>query len=170
MRLGPQVSQELLSLPLSPPLQIAHHCYKETQNYNSMFAITSGLDHGAVKRLRQTWEKVPGKYLKLVGGSELHAQKKVAKKAKKNRKTYNMALCFLLCPTNLHFFFTVVGRKKRHLRGKFSFLLQLSEMQTVMDPSMNFRKYRNLLSNARVSSSNSHTLFSHLFLKRSGFF
>jgi len=46
--------------------QIAHHCYKETQNYNSMFAITRGLDHGAVKRLRNAWDKVPGKYLKMV--------------------------------------------------------------------------------------------------------
>ncbi len=70
-------------------IKVAHHCYKETQNFNSMFAITSGLDHGSVKRLKYTWEKVPGKYLKL-----------------------------------------------------------LSEMQLIMDPSMNFRKYRNLISNA----------------------
>ena len=73
-------------------IKIAYHCYKETQNFNTMFAITSGLDHGAVKRLKSTWEKVPGKYLK-----------------------------------------------------------SLSEMQMIMDPSMNFRKYRNLVSNARVS-------------------
>ena len=70
--------------------QVAHHCYKETQNLNSMFAIASGLDHGSVKRLKNTWDKIPGKYLKL-----------------------------------------------------------LSEMQSIMDPGMNFRKYRNLVSNAR---------------------
>jgi Rap guanine nucleotide exchange factor 2 len=70
-------------------IKVAHHCYKETQNFNSMFAITGGLDHGSVKRLKATWEKVPGKYLKL-----------------------------------------------------------LSEMQLLMDPTMNFRKYRNLIANA----------------------
>ncbi len=47
-------------------IKVAHHCFKETQNYNAMFAITSGLDHGAVKRLKSTWDKVPAKYLKLV--------------------------------------------------------------------------------------------------------
>lgn len=27
-----------------------------------MFAIVSGLGHGAVSRLRQSWDKLPGKY------------------------------------------------------------------------------------------------------------
>lgn len=30
-----------------------------------MFAILSGLGHGAVSRLRQSWDKVPAKYMKL---------------------------------------------------------------------------------------------------------
>ncbi len=55
-------------------IKVAHHCHKETQNYNSMFAITSGLDHGAVKRLKQTWEKVPGKYLKMVSSTHLQTR------------------------------------------------------------------------------------------------
>ena len=70
-----------------------------------MFAITSGLDHGAVKRLKASWEKVPGKYLK-----------------------------------------------------------SLSEMHTIMDPSMNFRKYRNLISNARVSCESNNNNKAHLYL------
>ena len=70
-------------------IKIAYHCYKETQNYNSMFAITAGLDHGSVKRLRSTWERVNSKYMK-----------------------------------------------------------QFIEMNSVMDPTMNFRRYRNLISNA----------------------
>ena len=70
-------------------IKIAYHCYKETQNFNSMFAITAGLDHGSVKRLRSTWEKVHSKYMK-----------------------------------------------------------QFMEMNSVMDPTMNFRKYRNLIGNA----------------------
>ena len=70
-------------------IKIAHHCFKETQNFNSMFAITAGLDHGSVKRLRSTWEKVHSKYMK-----------------------------------------------------------QFMEMNSVMDPTMNFRKYRNLIGNA----------------------
>jgi Rap guanine nucleotide exchange factor 2 len=30
-----------------------------------MFNIISGLGHGAVSRLKQTWEKLPGKYQRL---------------------------------------------------------------------------------------------------------
>lgn len=45
-------------------VKIARHC-KECKNFNSMFAIVSGLGHVAVSRLRQTWEKLPTKYQKL---------------------------------------------------------------------------------------------------------
>lgn len=45
-------------------IKIARHC-KECQNFNSMFAILSGLGHAAVTRLRLTWEKLPSKYQKL---------------------------------------------------------------------------------------------------------
>ncbi|KAH8238011.1 hypothetical protein KR032_010880 [Drosophila birchii] len=45
-------------------IKIARHC-KECRNFNSMFAIVSGLGHGAVSRLRQTWEKLPSKYQRL---------------------------------------------------------------------------------------------------------
>jgi len=30
-----------------------------------MFAILSGLGHGSVSRLKQTWEKLPAKYVKM---------------------------------------------------------------------------------------------------------
>ncbi|OWR43078.1 rap guanine nucleotide exchange factor 2 [Danaus plexippus] len=45
-------------------IKVARHC-KECKNFNSMFAIISGLGHGAVSRLRMTWEKLPTKYNKL---------------------------------------------------------------------------------------------------------
>ena len=45
-------------------IKIARQC-KETQNFNSMFAIISGLGHGSVTRLKSTWEKLPSKYLRL---------------------------------------------------------------------------------------------------------
>ncbi|XP_004924521.2 rap guanine nucleotide exchange factor 2 [Bombyx mandarina] len=45
-------------------IKVARHC-KECKNFNSMFAIISGLGHGAVSRLRMTWEKLPTKYYKL---------------------------------------------------------------------------------------------------------
>jgi hypothetical protein len=35
------------------------------KNFNSMFAVISGLDHKAVQRLQGTWERVPEKYKKL---------------------------------------------------------------------------------------------------------
>jgi hypothetical protein len=38
---------------------------KECKNFNSMFAIVSGLGHGAVSRLRLSWEKLPSKYQRL---------------------------------------------------------------------------------------------------------
>lgn len=42
----------------------AGHC-KECKNFNSLFAVISGLGHISVNRLRQTWEKLPTKYGKL---------------------------------------------------------------------------------------------------------
>lgn len=45
-------------------IKVARHC-KECKNFNSLFAIISGLGHSAVSRLRLTWEKLPTKYQKL---------------------------------------------------------------------------------------------------------
>lgn len=45
-------------------VKIARQC-KECRNFNSMFALISGLGHASVSRLRQTWEKLPGKYQRL---------------------------------------------------------------------------------------------------------
>ncbi|XP_044766856.1 rap guanine nucleotide exchange factor 2-like isoform X3 [Coccinella septempunctata] len=42
-------------------IKVARQC-KECKNFNSMFAIISGLGHGAVSRLKQCWEKLPTKY------------------------------------------------------------------------------------------------------------
>uniref|UniRef100_A0A1B0CL51 Putative camp-regulated guanine nucleotide exchange factor n=1 Tax=Lutzomyia longipalpis TaxID=7200 RepID=A0A1B0CL51_LUTLO len=47
-------------------VKVARHC-KECRNFNSMFAIVSGLGHAAVSRLRATWDKLPSKYQKLFG-------------------------------------------------------------------------------------------------------
>lgn len=46
-------------------VKISRQC-REAQNYNSMFAIVSGLNHPAVLRLKQTWERVPDKYSKFL--------------------------------------------------------------------------------------------------------
>lgn len=50
-------------------IKVARHC-KECKNFNSMFAIVSGLGHGSVSRLKSTWDKLPAKYIKIfeVGG------------------------------------------------------------------------------------------------------
>uniref|UniRef100_A0A1B6CBW2 Rap guanine nucleotide exchange factor 2 n=2 Tax=Clastoptera arizonana TaxID=38151 RepID=A0A1B6CBW2_9HEMI len=45
-------------------IKVARQC-KECKNFNSMFAIISGLGHGAVSRLRMSWEKLPSKYQRL---------------------------------------------------------------------------------------------------------
>ncbi|UYV64897.1 RAPGEF2 [Cordylochernes scorpioides] len=45
-------------------IKVARQC-KECHNFNSMFAILSGLGHSAVSRLRQSWEKLPSKYVKI---------------------------------------------------------------------------------------------------------
>ena len=45
-------------------IKVARHC-KDTKNFNSMFALVSGLGHQAVSRLRQTWDRLPTKYLKM---------------------------------------------------------------------------------------------------------
>jgi hypothetical protein len=45
-------------------MYITGHC-KDCKNFNSMFAIVSGLHHTSVTRLHNTWEKVPSKYKKM---------------------------------------------------------------------------------------------------------
>ncbi|KAL3284268.1 hypothetical protein HHI36_018429 [Cryptolaemus montrouzieri] len=45
-------------------IKVARQC-KECKNFNSMFAIISGLGHGAVSRLKQCWEKLPNKYQRI---------------------------------------------------------------------------------------------------------
>eukprot|EP00106_Octopus_bimaculoides_P019406 XP_014786848.1 PREDICTED: rap guanine nucleotide exchange factor 2-like isoform X2 [Octopus bimaculoides] len=45
-------------------IKIAKHC-KDCKNFNSMYAIIGGLGHGAVSRLRNTWDKLPNKYQKM---------------------------------------------------------------------------------------------------------
>ncbi|XP_051903561.1 rap guanine nucleotide exchange factor 6-like isoform X7 [Hippocampus zosterae] len=47
-------------------VKIALHC-QECKNFNSMFAIISGLNLAPVARLRSLWEKLPSKYDKLFG-------------------------------------------------------------------------------------------------------
>ncbi|XP_018110409.1 rap guanine nucleotide exchange factor 6 isoform X4 [Xenopus laevis] len=46
-------------------IKTALHC-RECRNFNSMFAIISGLNLAPVARLRGTWEKLPSKYEKLL--------------------------------------------------------------------------------------------------------
>ncbi|KAK6039716.1 RasGEF domain protein [Cooperia oncophora] len=46
-------------------IKIARHC-RELRNFNSMFAIMSGLDKPAVRRLHSTWERVSGKYIRML--------------------------------------------------------------------------------------------------------
>lgn len=45
-------------------LKIAQHCL-EQNNFNSTFAILSGLRHNSVSKLKRTWKRVPTKYAKL---------------------------------------------------------------------------------------------------------
>ncbi|VDM94913.1 unnamed protein product [Thelazia callipaeda] len=45
-------------------IKIARYC-RDFRNFNSMFAIMSGLEKPAVRRLHHTWERVPSKYIKM---------------------------------------------------------------------------------------------------------
>jgi Rap guanine nucleotide exchange factor 2 len=44
-------------------IKIARQC-RDFKNFNSMFAIMSGLEKPAVRRLHHSWEKVAGKYMR----------------------------------------------------------------------------------------------------------
>uniref|UniRef100_A0AC35U876 Rap guanine nucleotide exchange factor 2 n=1 Tax=Rhabditophanes sp. KR3021 TaxID=114890 RepID=A0AC35U876_9BILA len=46
-------------------IKVARHC-RELRNFNSMFAILSGLEKPAVRRLQNSWERVPSKYVKML--------------------------------------------------------------------------------------------------------
>lgn len=80
-------------------IQIAHIC-RECKNFNSLFAILSGLDHLSVTRLKDTWDKVSNKYKKL-----------------------------------------------------------LQELKTILDPSFNMMKYRNLFKNDLIQPPIVRSLF-----------
>ncbi|XP_063969691.1 rap guanine nucleotide exchange factor 2-like isoform X3 [Lytechinus pictus] len=45
-------------------IKIARH-FKDCHNFNSLFAVISGLGHGSVSRQRLAWDKVPSKYIKM---------------------------------------------------------------------------------------------------------
>ncbi|XP_056597514.1 rap guanine nucleotide exchange factor 5 isoform X2 [Triplophysa dalaica] len=51
-------------------IKIAAHC-KAQRNLNCSFAVIMGLNTASVSRLNQTWEKVPGKFKKLLSELEL---------------------------------------------------------------------------------------------------
>ena len=53
-------------LSLSLSLFLPPEWCKEQKNFNSMFHILSGLNHGLVQRQRSSWEKVPSKYRKMM--------------------------------------------------------------------------------------------------------
>ena len=67
-----QILKQSVLKPASPGITlkmilchfVSEHC-KDCKNFNSMFAITSGLRHSCVDRLRNTWEKLPNKYAKM---------------------------------------------------------------------------------------------------------
>ena len=42
-------------------IRLANLC-RNLNNFNAMFSIISGLDHGSVNRLKTTWDRVPNKY------------------------------------------------------------------------------------------------------------
>ncbi|ETN74338.1 RasGEF domain protein [Necator americanus] len=46
-------------------IKVARYC-RELRNFNSMFAIMSGLDKPAVRRLHSTWERISGKYIRML--------------------------------------------------------------------------------------------------------
>lgn len=62
-------------------IKIAAHC-KAQKNFNCFFAIIMGLNSAAVSRLTQTWEKIPGKFKKLLSELETMTDPSL------NHKTY----------------------------------------------------------------------------------
>lgn len=46
-------------------IKVANIC-RHLHNYNSLFALLSGLGHGSIQRLKVTWDKLPTKYTKLL--------------------------------------------------------------------------------------------------------
>ena len=92
MKINSCISISVVYTTIFHNFQIAQHCYKQTQNFLSMFAIISGLQNRAVTRLKETWKAVPQRYIKIK-----------------------------------------------------------DDISMIMDPSMNFRKYRNLINNTKVT-------------------
>lgn len=82
---------------------------KDLNNFNSMFAILSGLGSTSVNRLRQTWSRVPNRYRKIF--SDLETVMDPSQNMKNYRKLANTSfsqppmVCLLILNTHNFFFF-----------------------------------------------------------------
>ncbi|TRY68125.1 hypothetical protein DNTS_025219 [Danionella cerebrum] len=149
-------------------IKIALHC-RDCKNFNSMFAIISGFNLAPVSRLRATWERLPGKYEKLL--SELQDVFDPSRNMAKYRNLLNKHnlqppviplfpvikkdLTFLHEGNNSEVDGLVNFEKLRMIAREIRHVVRMASIS--MDPSLLFKtrkkKWRSLGSLSQVSSS-----------------
>ncbi|XP_060720506.1 rap guanine nucleotide exchange factor 2 isoform X2 [Tachysurus vachellii] len=149
-------------------IKVALHC-RECKNFNSMFAIISGLNLAPVSRLRATWERLPAKYEKLF--AELQEVFDPSRNMAKYRNLLNKHnlqppiiplfpvikkdLTFLHEGNNSKVDGLVNFEKLRMIAREIRHVVRLASV--TMDPALLFRtrkkKWRSLGSLSQVSSS-----------------
>lgn len=72
-------------------IKVAKFC-KDFKNYNSMYAIISGLENSSVTRLKNTWEKLPQKYDKIL--QDLKELMDPSRNMSKYRNLFNGDKCY----------------------------------------------------------------------------
>ncbi|KAG9259811.1 rap guanine nucleotide exchange factor 2-like isoform X3 [Astyanax mexicanus] len=149
-------------------IKVALHC-RDCKNFNSMFAIISGLNLAPVSRLRATWERLPGKYEKLL--SELQEVFDPSRNMAKYRNLLNkhnlqppIIPLFPVIKKDLTFLHEgndskvdglVNFEKLRMIAREIRHVVRMASVN--MDPTMLFKtrkkKWRSLGSLSQVSSS-----------------
>lgn len=109
----------------------AEHC-KDCKNFNSMFSILSGLDKVYVSRLRNTWEKLPNKYMKMYDVSPQNL----------------FPLDSLSAWTVFDFASVVLSMRTVSLIVLLIFFVQ--DLKELIDPSKNMSKYRSYVGSDHV--------------------
>lgn len=113
---------------------------REIRNFNTMFAITSGLTYGALSRLKTTWEKVSNRYIREI--------EDVQKLMDPSRNMYNYRAMVSSAQTPLVPFFPVVTKDLTFMYlgndNKVEGLINFDKVRMVTNEVQHFCSYHKL--------------------------
>ena len=107
---------------------------KEFKNFNSMFAILSGLNTGTVSRLHNTWEKLPSKYQKMF--DDLMFFLDPTRNMSKYRNLLNgasstppvVSFCYMRCVDEVRISNTIITYLALHCKQRHAFTCEVGSI------------------------------------------